>query len=239
MFSLAIKGVRNRKHLALLIVLVTAAIIEPLAAKFSERVLLVGVSVAAVINLGVLLVIFERRWERFFGVFLVALIFGADILHELSPYSSAAVFYHCFAASFFAFAVAVILIRIFQRQTIRTDDVIGALCGYLLAAAAWGNVYALAYFFRPASFRIADGIASQFGDWHLQRFFFGYFSVTNGHGTKMSLQNPFVPLAESQVHIINPANFRRALDDSVEDRLYIRGRAADDPEDFGCRSLML
>jgi voltage-gated potassium channel len=88
-----------------------------------------------------------------------------------------ALFYHCFATSFLAFAVAVILIRIFQRQTIRTDDVIGALCGYLLTAVAWGNVYALTYFFWPGSFRIADPIASQFGDWHLRRFFFDYFSV--------------------------------------------------------------
>jgi len=46
--------------------------------------------------------------------FLIALIFGADILHELSAYSSnvAALFYHCFAALFLAFAVAVILIAI-------------------------------------------------------------------------------------------------------------------------------
>jgi len=175
-----IKAVRNRKHLALLIVLLSAGIVEPLAARFSERVLLVGVSIAAVINLGVLMVIFERRrWERFLGVFLVAIIFGADIIHELSSHSwhLATIVYHCFAALFLAFAVAVILIRIFQPERIHTDDVIGALCGYLLAAAAWGNVYALAYFFRPASFRISDGIASQINDWHFQRFFFDYFSV--------------------------------------------------------------
>jgi voltage-gated potassium channel len=172
-----IKAVRNRRHLALLIVLLTVAILEPLAARINERVLLVGVSVAVVINVGVLMVIFERRWERLLGLFLIALIFGADILHELSSYAAATIFYHCSAALFLAFAVAVILIRIFQRQTIRTDDVIGALCGYLLAAAAWGNLYAIAYFFWPASFRIADPIASQFGNWQLQRFFFDYFSV--------------------------------------------------------------
>jgi hypothetical protein len=73
---------------------------------------------------------------------------------------------------FLAFAVAVILIRIFQRQTIRTDDVIGALCGYLLAAAAWGNLYAIACFFWPNSFRIADPIASQFWRLALAAFLF-------------------------------------------------------------------
>ena len=69
--------------------------------------------------------------------------------------------------------------RIFHHQgTIRIDTVIGVLCGYLLAAAAWANVYALVYLFRPEAFRIADVIAPQFSDWNLQRFFFGYFSVT-------------------------------------------------------------
>ena len=81
------------------------------------------------------------------------------------------------AALFVAFAVAVILRRIFERKAIRTDDVIGALCGYLLAGVAWGNLYALVYLISPASYRIADAFAPQLGNWHLQRFFFDYFSV--------------------------------------------------------------
>ena len=45
--------------------------------------------------------------------------------------------------------------------------------------------------------------------------------------------------AESQHHIINPTNPRRALDDGVEDRLHVRGRAADDAEHLGGCRLML
>ena len=36
----------------------------------------------------------------------------------------------------------------------------------------------LLYLLRPVSFRIADVIAGRLGDWHLRRFYFGYFSVT-------------------------------------------------------------
>ena len=50
-----------------------------------------------------------------------------------------AIVFHCLATVFLAFAVTVILKRIFQRQVIRTDDVIGALNGYLLAALATGQ----------------------------------------------------------------------------------------------------
>ena len=51
-----------------------------------------------------------------------------------------------------------------------------------------------------------------------------------GYGTKMSPCNHRVPLAESQHHVINPTNLRRALDDGVEHRLHVGGRAADDAE---------
>src|SRR5262245_64413431 len=59
------------------------------------------------------------------------------------------------------------------------------------------------------------------------------------YGTNMSSCNQSVPLAESQIHVIDPTNPGRALNDSVEDRLHIGGRAADDAEHFGCRRLML
>ena len=55
----------------------------------------------------------------------------------------------------------------------------------------------------------------------------------------MSPRNHTVALAESQHHIINPANPRRALDDGIEHRLHVRRRAADDAEHLGCCRLML
>ena len=55
----------------------------------------------------------------------------------------------------------------------------------------------------------------------------------------MSPRNHYVPLAESQHHVINPTNPGGALDDGVEHRLHVRGRAADDAEHLGRRRLML
>src|SRR5262249_40354700 len=63
--------------------------------------------------------------------------------------------------------------------------------------------------------------------------------AANGYGTKMCTRNYRVPLAESQHHIINPTNSRGAFDDSVEDWLHVRGRAADNPEHLGRGRLML
>ena len=55
----------------------------------------------------------------------------------------------------------------------------------------------------------------------------------------MSPRNHDVPLAESQHHVIDPTNPRRALDDGVEHRLHVRRRAADDAEHLGRCRLML
>ena len=45
--------------------------------------------------------------------------------------------------------------------------------------------------------------------------------------------------AESQQHVIDPTNPRGALDDGVEHRLHVGGRAADDAEHLGRCRLML
>src|SRR5262245_3004361 len=63
--------------------------------------------------------------------------------------------------------------------------------------------------------------------------------VDNGQGTKMSPRNNSVSIAESQPHIINPANPGGALDDGVEDRLHVSRRAADDAEHLSRCRLML
>src|SRR5438105_9195284 len=60
-----------------------------------------------------------------------------------------------------------------------------------------------------------------------------------GDGTKMSSQTRRVSFAESQHHVIDPANPGGALDDGVKNRLHVRRRAADDAEYLGCRRLML
>ena len=55
----------------------------------------------------------------------------------------------------------------------------------------------------------------------------------------MSPRNHHMPLPESQRHIINPTNTRRALDDGIKHRLHVCRRTADDAEHFGGRRLML
>src|SRR5688572_20229750 len=55
----------------------------------------------------------------------------------------------------------------------------------------------------------------------------------------MSPRNYNVTITQSQHHVIDTANLSCALDDCVEDRLHVRGRAADDAEHLGRRRLAL
>lgn len=175
-----ISGLRKWKYLALLAALLVAAVMEPLVTDWSERTRILATVIVVVVNLSVLLVVFDQPWERWLAFLLVAPVLASNIAHEtLSDWARfAAIAYHCSAFVFLGFAVAVILKRIFHQETIRTDTVIGALCGYLLAAGTWGNAYALVHLLQPDSFWVTDGIAGRLGDWHLERFYFNYFSVT-------------------------------------------------------------
>ena len=61
-----------------------------------------------------------------------------------------------------------------------------------------------------------------------------------GMETKMSPRNHHAsPSSKSQHHVIDAANPGGALDDGVEHRLHVRGRAADDAEHLGRCRLML
>ena len=175
------KGLLEQKYLVLLAALLLTAFVEPLVAHWSARIRIFADAFLFAVNIGILLVVFNERWKRWLAFALVIPALASTIVRQtLSDWASfAAIAYHCFAFLFLGFAVTVILTRILHHQgTIRIDTVIGALCGYLLAAAAWANVYALIYLIRPEAFRIADVIAPQFSDWNLRRSLFSYFSVT-------------------------------------------------------------
>ena len=183
----------------MLAVLLVAAVLEPLVADWTEPTRVFAIVTVIVVNLGVLFAIFEQRWERWLACFLVAVVLASGIVHQTVPQwtEPAALAYHGFGVVFLGFAVAVILRGIFQRETIHIDAVIGALCGYLVAAVAWGNAYAMIYLLHPGSFRVTDVIAAHLGNWYSRRFLFGYFSVTTLASLGYNDMTPVGPIALS------------------------------------------
>src|SRR4030095_5660273 len=66
-----------------------------------------------------------------------------------------------------------------------------------------------------------------------------YCIGANPYRTKMGPGNHTVCFSESQIHVIDPTTPGRALADSIEHRLHVGRRAADDAEHLGGCRLML
>jgi hypothetical protein len=182
------RGLRENKHLVLVAVLLVALVVQPLAHGVVAGLILYDVLFGLML-VSVFLITFESRRQR-----LGALALGLPGLasnwaaHGLvgGPRVAADVLYNCLAFGFFAFASVVILRGLFEDKVVRADHIFGAVCGYLLAGVAWGNLYVLADLLLPDSFSVKPEIAWQLREEHTRRFLFNYYSfatiTTLGYG---------------------------------------------------------
>ncbi len=176
-----------RKHSVLLFFAVSAEAFQSVATtplRDGVFALLVFLSV-----LVTFLVVFDTRSQRVIG----ALLGVPALLFDLGHYVLAGpaldvteVLHNLFMCAFLFFAAVTILQTIFQRQDANFDAVVGAVCGYVLAGAAFANLFTLLENVSPGSFSFATSIGTHFKGWHARRSLFGYFSIvtltTMGYG---------------------------------------------------------
>jgi hypothetical protein len=181
------KGLREHRHLVLLLVLVLTLLAHPLVGGGLVGLIVYDVSMTLGL-LTVFFIIFERKWER-----LAALAFVAPAVvsnwagYALSggPKAVAAALNHGLVVAFLGFTV-VILRGLFEKKDVKGDAIAGAISGYLLAGVAWGNLYLLAEDLAPHSFDVSQEIAWQLADESSRRTLFNYLSfatlATLGYG---------------------------------------------------------
>jgi hypothetical protein len=175
----------ERKYLLLTLVLIALII----RLSFPTRLPLVSTIFMNIVVLAVMLVVFERRHERQVALVVAAPTMAIDWVHYVRLDEHPlwdAVAYHALLILFLGFAIAVILRNVFEKETITSDAVLGAVCGYLLAGFAWGNVYILTEQLLPGSFSVVPALAHQVTTWEGSTALFQYFSVvtltTMGYG---------------------------------------------------------
>ena len=170
-----------RRHGVLLAALIAGLIGQPLLARASSPIVIASDTGFGLLLLFVFLNLCSQPWERRTGVLLFVCVVAANLAaHGLAGRSPdvAAVLFHGTVTIFLGFAV-VVIVRLLARTTvIRADDVLGAVCGYIIAAVAWSHVYALAYVFAPNAFGVNPEIASQLADWRLRRPLLDHLSFT-------------------------------------------------------------
>src|SRR5262249_4022217 len=159
---------RKYKHSILLAALLCVALIE----SFSHRRVLGPIISDLAITMMLLLVfliVFHRRGDRLVGFISFSLSLGRGFGRLLQPRSAVVPLRLVFFSAgplLTGFAALVILRNIFEQRIVRADDVLGAACGYLLAAGAWANLFMLIEIFSPGSFSVGPGFAATLDTWH-------------------------------------------------------------------------
>jgi voltage-gated potassium channel len=176
-----------RKYTLLLVVTVLAEVLQPLAKGLARGLLFDGLLALLVVS--IFLVVLEGRRERTIGLCLGVPAVLTNWVHYVEPqrwYLASELLYHAFTFAFCLYAAVTILGTIFRRRDVTADAVLGAVGGYLIAGAAFANLYSAIELLQPGSFSINSSIIVELENWHSRRFLFGYFSLvtltTMGYG---------------------------------------------------------
>jgi hypothetical protein len=195
------KSLNEHKYLALLLVLGGALIVQslhptPLITPAALNVLQTITVVA------VFLGVFEQRRTRVVALWLgvVTAVTGWSeyaLPDDYIPVANAVE--HSLRMAFLGFAAIVILGDIFKRKLVRVDDVLGAACGYLLAGAAWSNLFQVCEIVYPGSFNGSAAIIGQLANPQERAAVFNYFSfatlTTTGYGDMTPARGPATAFA--------------------------------------------
>jgi hypothetical protein len=196
-----IRVIRKRKYLILLLTLVAVLVWESSARRAVLGRISSDVSISLV-AVTVFLVVFQGWRQR-----TVALVAGAlAVIFNWSRYLPLpegyripqTVAHHALMVVFLGFAVAVILSNIYSTERITGDEVLGTVCGYLLAAGMWANAYSLTELLVPGSLNQSPDLQA-FLHAHGRAALLNYFSLvtltTMGYGDITPARTPATVLA--------------------------------------------
>ena len=194
-------SLKEHKYLILLIVLVGALIVQSLHPTLATTPAVLNV-LQTITVVAVFLGVFEQRRTRVVALWLgivTALVGWSEYVLPSSYYPVASAVEHSLRMAFLGFAAIVILSDIFKKKLVRTDDVLGAACGYLLAGIAWSNLFQVCEILYPGSFSVSTAIIGQPATPQERAAVFNYFSfatlTTTGYGDITPLRGPATAFA--------------------------------------------
>jgi len=170
----------RHKYAILLAVLLVGTIIQ----SFAHRVVFGPLASDVLLTATALLmlpVVFDHRTHQLVAVLAAVTAVAAEWAHYALPGELhnrwLGVIHNGAMLVLMGYATVVILRNIFRQQVVRTDDVLGAVCGYLLAAGAWANLHALTEIFVPGSYNMGAGFDGDLSTWQGTIASFYYVSL--------------------------------------------------------------
>jgi len=148
----------------------------------------------------VLVKVFDRPAYRIFSLVTGLLVLGSLWVLRVTPNLEARpleIGIHLGMVIFFALAVSVVLRHLFERRAVRIDDILGTMCGYLLAAMAFANLYSAISLVVPEAFLLQGVAHPAFAHWYVRESTFLYFSLTTITTVAYGDVMPIAPTARS------------------------------------------
>jgi len=196
-----VTSLKEHKYLILLIVLVSALIVQSLHPTLATTPAVLNV-LQTITVVAVFLGVFEQRRTRVVALWLgivTAVVGWSEYVLPAPYYPVASAVEHSLRMAFLGFAAIVILGDIFKKKLVRADDVLGAACGYLLAGIAWSNLFQVCEILYPGSFSVSTAIIGQPATPQERAAVFNYFSfatlTTTGYGDITPLRGPATAFA--------------------------------------------
>jgi hypothetical protein len=172
-------GLRRRKYSVLLALLCIALAIETVNARGGERYL--SDIFRMVLGVAIWFVVFQRPRER---TAMATLLVAATALNW-GRYFAAESIVHALSLSeqvvlalFLCGAVVVILRDLFESPSAGAENVLGAICGYLIACDAWARLNAITYLLVPSAYSIDPAVAALLPEWHGRVALFTYYAFS-------------------------------------------------------------
>jgi hypothetical protein len=196
-----IAGLRRRKYAVLLALLFVVLAVETFHAQSGAERLHSDV-LRTVLVLAIWIVIFERPRERatMAAVLLVSIAIGWGRYLTVASLDRALALTNEVALTLFLWsAVYVILRDLFRAKAAGAENVLGAICGYLIAGNAWAQMNAFAYLLVPSAYSINPELAGLLPDWHGRIALFTYYAfaqvMTIGYSDVTPVRAPATTLS--------------------------------------------
>lgn len=193
-------GLRWRKYAVLLVLLLVALAIESVNPRGGERFL--SDTFRTVLGIAIWFVVFNRPRERIAMVAVLVVAFAVNWARYIAPDSlhhALSLAEQTMLALFLWSAVSAILRDLFRAPLVGPENVLGAICGYLIAGDAWARVNAVAYLLVPSAFSINPEIAALLPDWHGRVALFTYYAfaqvLTIGYADVTPIHAPATTLS--------------------------------------------
>jgi voltage-gated potassium channel len=172
--------VRRRKYAMLLVLILVALAMETLNAQ-SGTARLRSDALRTLLDVAIWVVVFRRPRERaaMAAILVTSVAIGWSryfIAASLDPALSVAD--DLMFSLLLWGAVRVILLELFRTPVAGTENVFGAICGYLIAGQAWAHINTMAYLLAPSAYSINPDLISLLHDWHGRLAVFTYYSFS-------------------------------------------------------------